>query len=343
MALYYPGLGYYNSVKPRIGKEGDFYTAVNLTTAFGASVARQLEQMWEMLGYGEFTVVEYGAGTGMLCQDILEHIRLTNKRLYDVLQYCIIEKSPVMRTRQQDHLKGKVNWYDHIDEISLTRGCVLSNELLDNLSVHVVEMQDELMEVFVDYQDGFRELLLPSNSALKNYMQELEVVLPRQYRTEINLSAIQWLEQIARRLQRGYVVTIDYGLNSCELYNLSRRNGTLVCYHKHLINDDPYSYIGEQDITAHVNFSALSHWGKKFGLSSMGLTNQANFLLSLGFAEQLNKNLAGEDVFTVARKRSFIMYTMLIDMGRSYKVLIQQKGMPEHTLVGLTQAHRVAA
>ncbi len=335
MALYYPEKGYYTSAQNKIGRTGDFYTSSNLTPAFGAMIGRQLEEMWDILERNNFTIVEFGAGTGVLCHDILDYLK-NNKKLYDQLNYCIIEKSPVMREKQKMHLHEKVSWHDTIQDIPEVTGCVLSNELLDNFSVHRVVMEDELKEVFVDYRNGFAELLKPAKKELTDYMAELNVVLPKGFRTEINLEAAEWIKDIAASLKKGYVITIDYGHTSKELYSERRSSGTVLCYNKHTINDNPYLNIGEQDITSHVNFSALSHYGLKNGLMCCGFTNQANFLLALGFKDYLRKSLeTGHDVISMVKKESFLTNTLLVDMGHKFKVLIQRKGIAKKDLLGL--------
>src|SRR5690606_16231762 len=164
----------------------------------------------------------------------------------------MIEKSPVMRERQQAHLPAKVSWYDSIREIPDITGCILSNELVDNFAVHQVVMEDELKEVFVDYESGFIERLKPAGSSLINYPDELDVHLAPGFRTEVNLQATQWIKQIALSLKAGYVLTVDYGYTSYELYRECRRRGTIMCYSKHEVNDNPYQNLGQQDITSHV-------------------------------------------------------------------------------------------
>jgi SAM-dependent MidA family methyltransferase len=292
--------------------------------------------MWVLAGMEPFTIVEYGAGMGHLCYDILAYLKNNNK-LYDSLTYCIIEKSPAMRKKQKRRLHSKISWYNSIKEIPIAVGCVLSNEVVDNFSVHQVIMKDELMEVFVDYKNGFTELLRPAKQELKNYLKELDICLPAGFRTEINLEAIEWLKEIASCMKKGYVITIDYGYPSLELYRACRSDGTLVCYNHHTINNDPYSDIGKQDITAHVNFSALDHWGLKYGLDTCGLTSQAAFLLSLGLGDYLANTSEKQegDLMTICKKQAFLKYTLLVDMGTKYKVLIQQKGLPKKELSGL--------
>jgi SAM-dependent MidA family methyltransferase len=343
MCLYFPDLGYYTSAHDTIGKRGDFYTSAYLTPAFGAMIARQLEEMWCILHGGSFTVVEYGAGTGFLCHDILLYLK-QNSNLYHHLHYCIIEKSAVMRGIEKANLTGsnlseKVSWYNSINDISGISGCILSNELVDNFSVHQVVMQNELMEIYVDYNNGFVEVMQPAGKALQEYIRELNIELPKGFRSEINLEATKWISDIATCLHSGYVITVDYGYLSEELYSNRRSQGTLVCYNKHSVNDCPYIDIGHQDITSHVNFSALDHWGMKSGLQRSGFTSQANFLLGLGLNEYLTKTMKEGAGFLNYKKNALLKYMLLVDMGNKYKVLIQQKGCSYHMLSGLKLAN----
>lgn len=338
MALYYPQLGYYTSDRNKIGATGDYYTSSSLSAVFGMMIGRQLEEMWELMGRPAFTIVEYGAGTGALCHDLLSYLE-NNPPLYDRLRYCIIEKSPAMRERERTHLAGKVAWYDSIADIGKFNGCVLSNELLDNFSVHEVVMKDELMEVFVGYKNGFFEMLQPAPEALKDYFKQLRITLPRDFRTEINLQATDWIGEIGQSLEKGFVMTTDYGYPSEELYREYRCGGTLMCYHQHRVNDDPYEHIGEQDITAHVNFSALDHWGLKNGLECCGLTEQGYFLRSLGLMDHLRtleKDV--EKNSSAAPESAIAIHSLLNDIGSKLKVFIQRKGRISKELTGLSLA-----
>lgn len=338
MSLYYPELGYYNSFQSKIGADGDFYTSANLSDAFGAMIARQIEEMWRNLEKKPIKIVEYGAGTGLLCNDILDYLKDNNPRLYDVLSYCIIEKSPGMQEREKTYLKEKVNWHNSIQEISEINGCILSNEVVDNFSVHQVVMEDQLMEVFVDYSDGFIEVFKPANKEFIDYFSDLNVELPRGFRTEVNMEARSWIKEIAQSLNKGYVITIDYGDISSKLYEKHRSSGTLLCFYKHHKNENPYQFIGKQDITAHINFSALINWGKINGLNCCGMTNQASFLLSLGLKEYQNKRLLNvKENTSKAILESNINYRLLIDMGMKFKVLIQEKNMDNYPLSGLNK------
>ncbi len=336
ICLYYPELGYYTSANNKIGATGDYYTSACLTPAFGATIGRQLEEMWRILGSKSFTIVEYGAGTGFLCHDILDYLK-NNEELYDKLHYCIIEKSAAMREKEKAHLHEKVSWYDSIKDIPINIDCILSNELVDNFPVHQVVMKDELMEVFVDYDNGFTELLVPAKKALSNYLNELSVQLPRGFRTEINLAATEWIKEIAACIKKGFVITIDYGYTSTDMYRPYRSEGTLVCYNKHKAGDEFYKNAGSQDITAHVNFSALMHWGEKNGLACCGCTSQANFLLACGFIDFFMKEMESVQCTPENYKRAaFLKHTLLVNMGSKFKVLIQCKGLNAPPLLGLS-------
>lgn len=338
ICLYHPELGYYTSGQHIIGNTGDYYTSPTLTPAFGAAIARQLEEMWVKMGRETFTIVEYGAGTGDLCRSILDYLR-GNETMYRKLRYCIIEKMPANCIKS---LPEKVELHDSAEAIQGIQGCVLSNELLDNFAVHRVVMDDELKEVYVNYQDGFTEELRPAGPELVAYLSELGVKLTRGYCTEINLQALDWITEIARTLNKGYVITIDYGYKNPSMFKTIRSQGTLVCYYKHSVNDSFYEHIGEQDITAHVNFSALSHWGEKSGLKEAGFTDQGYFLSALGFREQLLRTLSGEqNVIRAAQAAAAINHTLLVDMGSKYKVLIQGKDVDTNKLSGLAMCSAV--
>ena len=332
LALYHPSLGYYNSDKNKIGKGGDYYTSPVLSSLFGTMIAKQIEEMWHLLNKKPFTIVEYGAGTGALCADILDHLK-KNTPLYDQLNYCIIEKSSSMMRDEKNRLHEKVTWHNSISEIPDLTGCVLSNELLDNFPVHKVVMKEELMEVFVDYQNGFVERLRPASKQLSDYFLQQNIVLPEGYSTEVNLAAINWITEIADNLKNGFVLTIDYGFSAGELYNATRNAGTMVCFKDHKVNYLPYSNIGEQDITVHVNFSALDHWGKKKGLELTGFTTQNHFLRSLGLMNYL-RNLELSATDEKSRDSIFQINKLLLDMGNKFKVLIQQKGVKSKFLSG---------
>ena len=332
MALYYPGLGYYTSHKEKFGKEGDYYTSVILSSLYGKMIGRQIEEMWMHMDKIPLTIVEYGAGTGALSTDILSRLK-NNAPLYNDLNYYIIEKSESLREVQQKENDDKITWISSIEEIGGFNGVVITNEVLDNFAVHLVTMTYELMEIFVDYQDGFVEILRPAKADMKNHLTELNITLPENYRTEINLEAVKWMKEVAQHLGKGYVITIDYGYTKNDFFSPTRSLGTLACYYKHTITDTPYTHIGEKDITAHVNFSALHLEGEKYGLEYAGYCNQNYFLRSLGLANHLREiemESSGQN-----RDALFQMNKLLLEMGDKFKVLIQRKGVKQTPLSGM--------
>jgi SAM-dependent MidA family methyltransferase len=262
--------------------------------------------------------------------------------MFKQLHYYLIEKSQPLCMRAKEFLladnslTGKISWCKSIQEIGGVEGCVLSNELLDNFSVHRVVMQRQLMEIQVDYQNGFCELIEPASEALNSYLRELKVVLPKGFCTEINLEATDWLNDVAASLARGYIMTIDYGYPSFEFYSAGRSKGTLMCYGKKGANTQPYFYIGEQDITSHVNFTALYHWGKYYNLDYCGFTDQAHFMMALGMNDYF-KNLSAQsgNQYAAFMQELFLKRTLLGSMGSIFKVLIQKKGDCGDALLGL--------
>ena len=329
IALYYPGLGYYTSGKNRIGTEGDYFTSPTVTPIIGELLGKQIEEMWTLTGKGHFTVVEYGAGAGLLCNDILNMLLHSNKELYDQLSYVIIEKNTLARDIASISSHPNVSFCNSIKDLNISCGCVLSIELVDNFPVHLVVMEDALMEVFVDFREGeFQEVLRPAATPLTDYLNELGVELPQGFRAEINLDAIDWLKDVSNALQKGFVITIDYGLASEDLYSAQRSNGSLRCFYQHQVTSTPYLNVGDQDITAHVNFSALKHYGSRVGLACRSYCTQGEYLRSLGLVEQLRQmELSGRYQVSEMKQKLFMVHTLLMEMGPRFKVLVQQKGI----------------
>ena len=242
--------------------------------------------------------------------------------------YFLVEKNPLLKEQIKSSRFPDIPIYSSVEDLPPIKGLIFSNELIDNFPVHRVEMQEDLMEIFVDYDKGFIEVLLPAKKEVKKYFEELKIELPHGMRTEVNLDALVWLQSISEKLIKGFVMTIDYGGTSNEIYSSRFMNGTLVNFFKHKVFDHPYVHIGEQDITSHVNFSAISHWGKKFGLQELGLVTQSEFLLSHGYKDYLeNKNRSIENLSAVAIREAFLAHKLLIEMGEKFKVLLQEKGV----------------
>ena len=204
MVLYDADFGYYTSRNSRIGRKGDYYTSSYLHPVFGAMLGRQLEEMWEAMGRpSDFEVLEMGAGSGYLCKDILDSLK--KREIFSSLRYYIIERSAAMKEEQKAVLRdhpGKVIWFLSLGEVNGARGCLLSNELLDAFPVHLIQMEDELKEVYVGASEGrFAEHLgPPSDQALRDYLAEFSVRLERGYRTEINLRIRDWLRSASAAL-----------------------------------------------------------------------------------------------------------------------------------------------
>lgn len=340
-ALYHPEHGYYTSARTRIGKQGDFFTSSSVHPCFGRLIARQLEQMWQLLGGGDFVVAEQGAGEGHLAVDLMDAIREDFPSFYQSLRYCIVEISSDARRRQQETLQqhvaaDRVEWCD-LDDLAGMRGCLLSNELVDAFPIHLVQtVAGELQEVYVIHQgDGFaEELRTPSTPQLVEYFEQIGITPAEGNRGEVNLAARDWMAQVAAVLAEGFVLTIDYGYLAGDLYAPERHAGTLLCYHKHQTNEDPYRHIGCQDMTAHVDFTSLQQVGSKYGLEPLYFGHQYQFLMGLGFLELLLQMQSREADPRKAQALRMSMKHLILPetgMGESFKVLVQGKnvGRPE--------------
>jgi SAM-dependent MidA family methyltransferase len=344
IALYEPKHGYYASDRTAIGREGDFFTSSHLHPAFGRTIARQIEEMWELMARpGDFTIVEMGPGEGYASIDVLGYLR--EHECYSSIDYRIVERTPAMRQRQERRLaefSDKVSWYASLKEMDRFRGCLFSNELLDALPVHVVRMEDELREVYVTAKDGSlrEEAGALSTGDIARYFREMDIRLEKGYQTEVNLRIRDWLNEVSSVLEEGFVLTIDYGYTAREYYSEDRDRGTLVCYYRHRFGDEPFCNVGEQDITAHVNFSSLKMWGEQLGLQTVGFTSQGAFLISLGIEGEIQDldQLSRDFPFELARiKRLFLPQ----GLGESHMVMVQYKGGTVPALTGFTLRNRV--
>jgi SAM-dependent MidA family methyltransferase len=345
LALYHPTHGYYSNRAKHIGATGDFFTAPHLGAAFGELLATQLVQMWSILGTpDQFTLVEMGAGQGLMAQDILRWIRQHDADCWKQLNYIIVETAPGLISAQQQQLQpefgDRIAWRT-LSELAQNPivGCYFSNELVDAFPVHQVEWRDGLLQevyVSIDANDQLVEILdTPSTNALADYFTQLGHQLthfPDPYRTEVNLAALDWIQQVAQGLDRGYVLTIDYGYPTERYYSPARDRGTLQCYYQHTHHNDPYQHIGAQDITAHVDFSALAQQGAAAGLVKVGITQQAIFLMALGLGDRLHQIAQspardGQSMLDCLRQRDALQQ-LINPMGLgNFGVLIQAKGL----------------
>ncbi len=345
-ALYEPGLGYYTSAGRKVGAEGDFYTSMNVHSAFGRLIAKEIGRFWELLGSpAPLTIAEAGAGGGQLALDILDALGESNRQLYEALVYRLIEKEPSLKDAQTRRLARhalRLAWSSPEEfaagGLSFT-GCIVSNELFDAMPVHIVEMTEEgLKELYVGADDdGFRELLAPPSTAeLAAHLDRYQVRLLPGQRGEINLAAPGWLACASRALTRGFVLTIDYGYLSEELYATHRKGGTLLCYHRHSTSDNPYLLVGEQDITTHINFSQLMEAGKDAGLSTVWFGEQYRFLLGVGLVDELMRLEALATSEQERLKHRLALKKLMLPeggMGDTFKVLIQAKGVENPQLL----------
>ncbi|MDR4496315.1 MAG: SAM-dependent methyltransferase [Candidatus Scalindua sp.] len=339
MALYHPEYGYYTSTKERIGRKGDYYTSSDVHPLFGQLIARQLEQMWRILGMGMFTVVEMGAGKGLLCYDIITFIKKCFPEFFEVIEYKIVEINKDQVENQSNLLKGfasKISWESFsADGFSFepVKGCFLSNEFVDSLPVHRLIVEDgRLKEIYVGHEDGeFCEIVGElSVSELEEYFMEFPVQLKEGQEAEVNLRAVDWISNMSRSLNKGFVITIDYGYRAVDIYSEDKFKGTLMCYHKHSTNENPFVRVGDQDITSHVNFSSLIKAGEKSGLSTTGFTKQSHFLIALGAIERMIDSPG--DIRRVLAIKNLILPG---GMGEVFKVLIQHKSINNPELTGL--------
>ncbi|HEX2768998.1 MAG TPA: SAM-dependent methyltransferase [Geobacteraceae bacterium] len=351
--LYEPGLGYYTSPGRKVGAAGDFYTSINVHRLFGRLIAREIGRMWETMGAPpQFDIAEVGAGNGRLARDILDTIAEINSPLYGSLTYRLIEAEPSLHEIQRDMLGshgGKAAWNAPADmgngRLSFS-GCLLSNELIDSFPVHLVEMtRGGLMEIYVTAAgDAFAETLdLPSTPELEEYLKHLGIELFAGQRAEINLEATRWLADVARSLARGFVMTIDYGYPAAELYAPLRKNGTLLCYYRHRVEENPYIRVGRQDMTAHVDFTTLISKGEELGLANVWFGEQYRFLMGAGMMEEMMTLEARAGSKEERLKNRLVLKKLILPdggMGDTFKILIQAKGVDNPRLLCMREWSR---
>ena len=326
-ALYAPGLGYYSAGSRKLGAEGDFVTAPELGKLFGLTLARQLRQILDA-GFDE--ILEVGAGSGVLAATLLEALEAL-----DALprRYFILELSPELRVRERDtlaqrvpHLLERVVWLNGLPPNF--RGAVIGNEVLDAMPVEIFERDSA----------GYRQLGVdgklnwsarPAGGELLQAAMSLD--LPLNYRSEIPLISRGFIRSLGATLEAGAMLFVDYGFPQREFYHPQRANGTLMCHYRHRAHDDPFFLPGLQDITAHVDFSAIAGAGVEAGLELLGYCNQAQFLVNCGITEVLTQTLAEaeHDDARTRIKLSAEADKLLspAEMGELFKVIALGKGL----------------
>ena len=354
LALYWPRGGYYRGPSPT-GAEGDFYTAPGAHPAFGSLLCLQLYQMWRLLeSPNPFWVVEAGAGSGLLCRDVVRFAHSLPNDFHRSLQYLCLDPSLVPGLKEGNDGGADPNPLicpTGGDEtriqplvtnglpLSDVVGCIVSNELLDAFPVHVVEMRDgRLLEVYVTLRDGciVEEMGEPSTPALRPRLDSLGIELAEGQRAEVNLAMDSWLSEASQALKKGFVVTIDYGREAAELYSHERFRGTLTTFYRHTQTDNPYVRIGQQDMTAQVDFTTLNRLGEGYGLTNLGYLTQGRFLSNLGLRRWIAR-LPALGLTQPQRDANRMGMLQLIRPGGmgDFKVLVQARDVPDARLWGL--------
>ncbi len=348
LALYHPRHGYYLAPERRPGRGGDFLTAPETHPFFGITIARQVAELWERLGRpAEFTIREYGAGVGGLAYDILAGLAEAAPALAGTVRYRLIEPNPYRRAEalaamREVGLDQRVTTetVDPGGTAALITGVIIANEVADAFPVHRLVWRD-------DPRPGFRErYVIWRNGAFTEEEGELSaearasdpdgmlqaggITLAAGDTIEVSPAAAAWFAAAGRGLGRGYLIAIDYGYEAAELYQGHRLAGTLRAYHQHTVSDDPFRHPGRQDLTAHVDFTALRRAGEAAGLTAAGFTTQGAFLSSLGLGDLLVRLQTEPGVTAQAYLETRAAVLHLIDpggMGR-FGVLVMARDAP---------------
>lgn len=337
-ALYAPGLGYYSGALQKFGAGGDFVTAPELSPLFGRSLARQLA---ELMARSAPSLIEAGAGSGRLAADLLAEL----ERLGALPErYAILELSADLRARQQaliaaerPHLADRVVWLDSLPE--QFDGIVIGNEVLDAMPIERLRAGAEGIEQagVGATADGALEIVWrPAPTDLANEARALG--FSDGYDSEINFAARAWVAEWARRIDRGALLLIDYGFPQAEYYHPDRRTGTLMCHYRHHAHTDPLWMPGLNDLTAHVDFTAVAQSAFDAGMSLAGYTSQAYFLLNCGVLDLLDRDA---DALTRARENTALnRLTSPAEMGELFKVICTTRGLDDLPLLGFARGDR---
>jgi SAM-dependent MidA family methyltransferase len=266
LALHAPGMGYYARGARQFGAEGDFVTAPELGALFGRTLARQLQAL-------PGPILELGAGSGALAETLLQELDH---------EYWILETSSALRERQAQRLGSRVRFLERLPE--RFRGVIVANEVVDAMPVHAVAWRaNGVMERGVSRDLKWEER--PATGTVLEEARTIEVPVP--YESELGLAARGWMRTVGANLEQGVILIIDYGFPRHEYYHPQRSMGTLMCHTRHRAHGDPFLHPGEQDITAHVDFSALAGAAREAGLEVLGYATQAQFLVNCGITEVL--------------------------------------------------------
>lgn len=318
LALHAPGLGYYARGARQFGAEGDFVTAPELGSLFGRTLARQLSEL-------DGPILELGAGSGALAETLLKELER---------EYFILETSAALRASQHARLGSKVQFIERLPE--RFRGVIIANEVADAIPVHAVAWRaGGVMERGVTAELKWSEK--PASGELLDAARALDVPVP--YESEINLAAAGWMRSLAASVEQGAIFIIDYGFPRHEYYHPQRSMGTLMCHTRHRAHGDPFLHPGEQDITAHVDFSALADAARAAGLDVLGYATQAQFLVNCGITEvlaQVNAENALHYAPIAAQAQQLLSPA---EMGELFKVLAVGRGV-KPPLLGFSRGER---
>ncbi len=327
LALYAPGLGYYSAGSRKLGAAGDFITAPEMSPLFGRTLARQLA---DVMAHSAPHVLELGAGSGKLAVDLLGELERQGSLPQS---YSILEVSADLRERQQallqeclPHLMPRVHWLDNLPE--KISGVIIGNEVLDALPVHLLHWTDSrIMEIGVanEGEHFVWAERLPETPALLEIAQQINV--PDDYISEISLTARGLVSSLCDRLSSGALLFIDYGFGAREYYHPQRNTGTLMCHYRHYAHDDPFFLPGLQDITAHVDFTAIAESAIDHGASLLGYTSQAHFLLNCGITDLLGETSPENVRDYLPLSAQLQKLTSPAEMGELFKVIALGKGL----------------
>jgi SAM-dependent MidA family methyltransferase len=336
LALYAPGLGYYSAGLTKLGLEGDFVTAPMISPLFSHALGSQCQQILKALGM-QGSILELGAGTGCMASDIMHFLAKQNAL---PKHYFILEVSGDLRERQQTYLQ--IHCQEHFDHFiwldSLPKqpfkGIILGNEVVDALPCHLFKIgKQSLQEGFVRFENNKAELFFAaplSNgllSAVQSLQERLDEPLQSNYTSEVHLQLNAWIASLSACLEQGVILFIDYGFPSHEYYHPSRHMGTLMCHYRHHAHADPLQNIGLQDITAHVDFTALAIAGIKSDLALAGFTHQGAFLINNGITEFAQ--MASTDTQRYTFSQQIQKLTHSHEMGELFKVMAFSKELDE--------------
>ena len=345
-ALYHPELGYYSSGRCAIGRRGDYFTNVSVGAVFGQLLAAQFAEIWDILGRpSDFTIVEQGAHHGDFARDVLETLRSRVPTLFAVLRYWIIEPFPILQTRQRETLAeftGKVTWQASMIELRPFCGVHFSNEFLDSFPVRLItrvdadigskEGSDWLERSVRLTADKFDFVTTPIEDVeLARHIEKIPRPLSVPYETEVNLGGLRWMESLAPKLIRGYVLTIDYGYRRTEYYAPHRSAGTIQYRSNHRIVASPFFGIGETDMTAHIDWTSLAEWAEACGLSVAAFTDQHRFISGI-VTTLMADQFTDDNDFEPRRSLQTLLHPELL--GTSFQVLALTKDVAGPGLSG---------